>query len=229
MTDYNGDLGLKVHRLLIERGIETPMRPEHLVAAHKPKYAAEQASALGNHFDSIVFTLGLNMEDPSIKDTPQRLAKMYLDEICWGLNYTLFPECTCHPNGFQYDEVILVRNIEVKSLCEHHFMPIIGKAHIAYIPAHKVIGLSKFNRIVEYFSRRPQVQERLTEQISAALSVVLETDDIAVIITADHYCVKFRGIEDFCSDTVTSKMSGRFRTVDSLRSELLSLINQPKT
>lgn len=216
-------LGIKIHELLKVAGIETPMLPKH--PDSKP---IEVRRALTQSFHDVLDLLDLDAADDSIKDTPKRLAKMYLDEICWGMDYTRFPSCTTVENKFGYDELVIVRDIEVKSLCEHHFMPIMGKATIAYIPKRKVLGLSKFNRIVEFFSRRPQVQERLTEQVAATLKLILETDDVAVIIAADHYCVKFRGIEDICSDTVTSKMQGRFREKPELRAELLALIGHSK-
>jgi GTP cyclohydrolase I len=220
MADNNHKLGLEIHEHLKRLGLETPMRPEHeeekLIAR---KFLAQDA------FSSILLGLGLDLDDDSIKDTPRRLSKMYHDEICWGMDYEKFPSCTTVSNKFNYDELVIIRDIEVKSLCEHHFMPIIGRATIAYIPTQKVLGLSKFNRIVEFFSRRPQVQERLTEQIAATLRYILGSDDIAVIIAAGHYCVKFRGIEDICSDTVTSKMLGRFRTKPELRAELMSLVS----
>jgi len=270
-SDYK--LGLRVHEHLKRLGIETPMRPEHLSSASQGEHSScdhdhghrlndKNFASSVTAFHVLTSNLGLDLEDDSIRDTPKRLAKMYHDEICWGLDYTKFPKCTTVDNKFNYDELIIIRDIEVKSLCEHHFMPIMGKATIAYIPSTastiatsttkisrftgkrlknptrsgtqnslgKVMGLSKFNRVVEFFSRRPQVQERLTEQISAALQLILETNDVAVIIAADHYCVKFRGIEDICSDTVTSKMSGRFRDPNKpeLRAELMALINHRK-
>ena len=224
MADNNHELGLKVHKMLMDNGIETPMRPE---LTWDPNANKERKAAIQQSFDDILDMLELDQNDDSIKDTPKRLAKMYVDEICWGLDYTKFPSCTTVNNKFGYDELVIVRNIEVKSLCEHHFMPIMGKATVAYIPKRRVLGLSKFNRIVEFFSRRPQVQERLTEQIAATLRFILDTEDVAVIIAADHFCVKFRGIEDTCSDTVTSKMSGKFREVPELRQELMSLISHP--
>lgn len=233
MADSNAKLGLKVHEVLKKAGIETPMLPEHIsyTTMEHPEVAGYRNLAfdkLKEGFTGIVKTIGLALTDDSIQDTPKRLAKMYQNEICWGLDYTKFPSCTTVENKFNYDELVIVRDIEVKSLCEHHFMPIMGKATVAYIPKQRVLGLSKFNRIVEFFSRRPQVQERLTEQVAATLRFILDTEDVAVIIAADHYCVKFRGIEDICSDTVTSKMAGRFREKPELRAELLALINHSR-
>jgi GTP cyclohydrolase I len=174
--------------------------------------------------EGLCINLGMDLEDPSVEGTPRRLAKMYFNELCFGLHYENFPKCLITPNGGKFDEVILVRDITLKSLCEHHFMPVLGKAHIAYIPKDHILGLSKFNRIVDFFSRRPHLQERLGQQISEALKMILQTDDVAVIIDAEHFCVKFRGIQDECSSTVTSVMSGRFRTDSALRAETLSLV-----
>lgn len=171
----------------------------------------------------LIVALGGDVENDSLKETPARMAKMYQEEICYGLNYNNFPRVMLQPvEG--YDEIILERNIKVHSLCEHHFVPIIGVAHVAYIPKTHIIGLSKLNRIVDFFARRPQVQERLGEQITIALREILQIDDVAVIIKADHFCVKYRGVEDPCSDTVTSVMEGRFRSVPEARAELMALI-----
>lgn len=171
----------------------------------------------------MVSSLGIDLGHPSTKDTPARLARMYQDEVCYGMDYANFPRVMTVPaNGV--DEIVLERNIKVHSLCEHHMVPIIGVAHVAYIPDRKLIGLSKINRIVDFFSRRPQLQERLGEQIVVTLRLLLGTDDVAIIIKADHFCVKYRGVQDPCSDTVTSKMSGKFREVPEARAELMSLI-----
>jgi GTP cyclohydrolase I len=164
------------------------------------------------------------MHDDSIKDTPTRIAKMYDSEIFYGLDYRNFPSCTTIENRMGYDELIVIKQIEVLSLCEHHFIPFIGYAHIGYIPETKVLGLSKFNRIVDFFARRPQVQERLTEQVHAALHHVLQSNDIGVVIRAEHLCVKLRGVKDNNSSTVTSKMTGKFRTERALREEFLHLV-----
>lgn len=216
MASCEPTLGQSIHEMLVSRGLENPI-DFNAVHAYSPL-------SLTKSFDNVCEQLGLSAIDPSTTGTPARLAKMYKNEICWGLNYNLFPSCLTTPNDMNCQEIILVRNIEVKSLCEHHFMPVIGRAHIAYIPGDKLLGLSKFNRIVEFFSRRPQLQERLCEQIAATLSYILDSLDVAVIIEAEHFCVKFRGIQDDCSDTVTSRMLGKFFTESSARSELLSLI-----
>lgn len=217
MASQDPILGKEIHEKLKKLGIENPIHFEQFQKTDKRDLSRELRSFC-NH-------LGLDLKHPSTEDTPCRVGKMYKEEICWGLDYNKFPKAMTVDNEGDKDEIVLIRNIEVKSLCEHHFMPIIGKAHVAYIPNNKLLGLSKFNRIVEFFSRRPQLQERLSEQIAHALAHILETDDIAVIIEADHLCVKFRGVEDFCSDTVSSKMMGRFKTVKEARQELLSLIS----
>jgi GTP cyclohydrolase I len=168
-------------------------------------------------------TLGLDLNDESLAGTPQRVAKMYVQEIFKGLNPGKFPSITLFPNKFQYKKMLVERNITVYSYCEHHFVPIIGKAHVAYIPNEHVIGLSKINRIVEYFSKRPQVQERLTEQIAQAMKQTLEIEDVAVIMDADHLCVASRGIQDVNSSTVTSHYSGEFLDANS-REEFLKYV-----
>lgn len=223
-------LGKKIQQYLIRLGVETPM-----VKKSQPMYKIDDGEApddsrqqIADHVFDILQHLGLNLGDDSLKETPQRVAKMYCEEIFMGLDYDNFPKCTTVENKFNYDEVVLVRNNIVRSTCEHHLQPIYGRASIAYIPGKRVLGLSKFARVVDFFASRPQVQERLTEQIYAALSYILQTDDIAVVMEADHFCMKMRGVEEYCSDTVTSKMGGRFRTESDARHELLSLIKVPK-
>jgi len=168
--------------------------------------------------------LGMDLEDDSLTETPKRVAKMFLNEIFWGLDTDNFPKMTTINNKMKYDEMIISKGVKVSSTCEHHFLPIIGEAYIAYIPNEKVLGLSKLNRVVEYFSKRPQVQERLTEQVFFALSYILETEDIAVLIDAKHTCVSTRGVEDYNSTTITSKLGGLFIENSKVRSEFLKLI-----
>ena len=168
-------------------------------------------------------TLGLDLTDDSLIDTPKRVAKMYVNEIFWGLDYEAFPKCTAVSNKMQYDEMVVERCINVQSNCEHHLVVIDGFATVGYIPSRKVLGLSKMNRIVEYFSKRPQIQERLTEQVWHALEYILETDNIAVVIDAQHFCVKSRGVEDVGSSTVTSKLGGMFRKDPTVRAEFMAL------
>jgi GTP cyclohydrolase I len=164
-----------------------------------------------HHFKEIMETLGMDLSDDSLKGTPGRVAKMFVKEIFSGLIPKNMPDMSLFENKFGYKEVLLEKNITVQSFCEHHFLPIIGKAHIAYKPGDKVIGLSKLNRIVDYYSRRPQVQERLTRQIAETLRQVLETDSVAVYIEAVHFCVQARGIEHQGCTTVTSDFGGDFK------------------
>jgi GTP cyclohydrolase I len=167
--------------------------------------------------------LGLDLTDDSLADTPNRVAKMYVNEIFYGLDYENFPKCTAVDNKMKYDEMVVEKNINVQSNCEHHFVVIDGVATVGYIPEDKVLGLSKMNRIVEYFAKRPQIQERLTSQIFHAMSYILGTENVAVTIDATHYCVKSRGVEDTGSSTVTSHLGGAFKTDPALRQEFLAL------
>ena len=221
MANTDVMLGRKIHKMLKEVKYENPINFEN--------YKSTGVHNLEGSLETFCTNLGLDLQHPSTKGTPHRLAKMYKHEICWGLDYENFPACMKVENEGDFNEMIIIRNIEVKSLCEHHFQPIIGKAHIAYIPEDSLLGLSKFNRIVEFFSRRPQLQERLCAQIQQALKYILGTEHVAVIIEAEHFCVKFRGIEDQCSDTITSKVSGNFRENAECRAELFSLINSRRT
>lgn len=182
----------------------------------------EKKAKIESHFRAILETLGLDLENDSIKDSPRRIARMYVDEVFRGLKTEMFPKVTVIENDMKYDQMIVVRDITVISTCEHHFVTIDGKATIAYIPKNKVIGLSKLNRIADFFSRRPQVQERLTKQIADCLVYVLETEDVAVHINAKHYCVISRGIEDASSSTITSDLRGDFRNDSRTRVEFLN-------
>ena len=212
-------LGLKVKQFLIDKGVETPMVDNGLTDS-------EKIAEIKDKFTDIMNALGLDLADDSLIDTPNRVAKMYVKEIFFGLDYKHFPKATTVDNKMKYDEMVIERNINVQSNCEHHFVIIDGSCHISYIPKNKVLGLSKLNRIVQFFSKRPQIQERLTEQIYYALSYILDTEDIGVIIEAAHYCVKSRGIQDVNSDTVTSKMGGCFKTDPEARKEFLSIVNK---
>lgn len=177
------------------------------------------------NFREIMHILGLDLSDESLKDTPQRVAKMYVKEIFNGLNPENKPQPTLFENKFKFNEMLVEKNITIYSYCEHHFVPIIGKAHIAYFPKNHVIGLSKLNRIAQYFAKRPQVQERLTMQIANELKETLQTDDVAVLIDADHLCVASRGVNDVNSSTITSSYNGKFLN-DEIRKEFLSHVNQ---
>ncbi|MBS1762539.1 MAG: GTP cyclohydrolase I FolE [Bacteroidetes bacterium] len=185
----------------------------------------EKIEKIQFHFAQIMRTLGLDLNDDSLADTPKRVAKMYVKEIFSGLNPENKPKASLFENKYKYKRMLVEKDITVYSNCEHHFVPIIGKAHVAYIPDEKVIGLSKINRIVQYYSKRPQVQERLTIQISDSLKELLQHDNVAVVIEADHLCVASRGIGDTNSMTVTSTFSGRFET-DSIKNEFLALIGK---
>lgn len=180
-------------------------------------------SLITDQFTNILSILGLDLTDDSLKDTPKRIAKMYVKEIFSGLNPANKPIPTLFENPYQYNEMLIEKNIAVFSNCEHHFVPITGKAHVAYISGGKVIGLSKLNRIVQYFSQRPQVQERLTIQIAEELKEALGTDDVAVMIDASHHCVMSRGIRDTGSTTITTSFSGKFKDIE-VRKEFLNLV-----
>jgi GTP cyclohydrolase IA len=214
-------LGKAVHEHLVKCGVETPTVPTDIDRKDK-------IEKIENHFTAIMQTLGLDLSDDSLVETPKRVAKMYVNEIFWGLDYEAFPKCTTVDNKMKYDEMVIERNVNVQSNCEHHFVVIDGVATVAYIPNQKVLGLSKINRVVEYFSKRPQIQERLTEQIYHALQYILDTDNIAVVIDAQHYCVKSRGVEDVGSSTVTSKLGGCFKADPSVRNEFMNIVNACK-
>ena len=211
------ELGLRVHAHLVKMGVETPSVPNDLDRKDK-------ISLIETNFKRIMEILGLDLSDDSLAETPNRVAKMMVTEIFWGLDYEAFPKCTTVDNKMRYDEMVIERNINVQSNCEHHFVIIDGLATVAYIPKDRVLGLSKINRIVEYFSKRPQIQERLTEQVYYALQYILDTENVAVVINAQHYCVKSRGVEDTGSSTMTSKLGGCFKSDPAVRAEFMSLV-----
>lgn len=210
-------LGQKVHEYLVSVGVETPVIDNGLSRK-------EKIDKIEGNFEKIVTTLGLDLKDDSLMDTPKRVAKMYVNEIFWGLDYDAFPKVTVVDNKMKYNEMVVEKGISVQSYCEHHFVNIDGLATVAYIPNNKVLGLSKMNRVVEYFSRRPQIQERLTEQIYHALSFILETDNVALTIDAKHFCVKSRGVEDTECSTITSRLGGNFKAHPEVRAEFLALL-----
>lgn len=191
--------------------------------SNKFKSDDEKIQVISDHFKGIMETLGLDLNDDSLKDTPQRVAKMYVKEIFYGLNPANEPEVTLFENKYQYNKMLIEKDITLFSYCEHHFVPIIGKAHVAYFSKDKVIGLSKINRIVQYYAKRPQVQERLTNQITEALKKAIGTEDVAVIINAVHLCVASRGIKDTNSSTITANYSGKFIN-EGTKNEFLMLI-----
>lgn len=213
-------LGERVRQHMISVGLETPMVYEKVQQKNEKKI-----KTIAKHFQAIMEELGLDMTDDSLIDTPNRVAKMYTREIFFGLDYNNFPKCTQIDNKMNYQHsFVLERNVNVQSNCEHHFVVIDGKATVAYIPKQKVLGLSKLNRIVQFYSKRPQVQERLTEQICEAIKFITESDDVAVYIDGVHYCVKSRGIQDVTSSTVTLATRGLFAEADSeVRREFLNL------
>ncbi|EGQ7969160.1 GTP cyclohydrolase I FolE [Vibrio cholerae] len=199
---------------LERRGLETPMQPNLATPAEK-KEKIEQ------HMREILNLLGLDLTDDSLEETPQRIAKMYVDEIFSGLDYANFPKITVIENKMKVSEMVKVKDITLTSTCEHHLVTIDGTAAVAYIPRGKIIGLSKINRIVRFFAQRPQVQERMTQQILVALQALLESDDVAVTIDATHYCVKSRGVMDATSVTTTTALGGIFKSNPATRAEFL--------
>lgn len=204
----------------LSTGVETPMKSNAFAMSD-----SEKKERIAQLFHEIMDVMGLDLTDDSLKGTPERVAKMYIDEIFSGLNPENKPKVALFDNKYQYNQMLVEKNITFYSNCEHHFVPIIGKAHVAYISSGKVIGLSKLNRIVQYYAKRPQVQERLTNQIAEDLKQILGTNDVAVIIDAKHLCVSSRGIKDDTSATVTSFYGGAFNSPSKI-TELHNYINQ---
>lgn len=202
----------------IATSAHTPMRPEAFEMPDEQKI-----KRISEHFSQIMHILGLDLKDDSLSGTPQRVAKMYVNEIFRGLNPANKPAITTFENKYHYAGLVIERNIPVQSTCEHHFQPIFGVAHVAYVPNGRVIGLSKLNRIVDFFARRPQVQERLVVQIAEELKKVLHTEDVAVYIDARHMCVQARGVEHHGASTITAEYSGKFLQ-DTARHEFLQAI-----
>lgn len=213
MIDYYGD----AH---VGSSMDTPLRADAFELSDE-----EKMNTIEFHFEKIMDALGLDLTDDSLKGTPRRIAKMYVKEIFSGLNPKNMPKLAMFENRYRYNRMLVEKDIAIFSTCEHHFLPIYGKAHIAYISNGKVIGLSKLNRIAQYYAKRPQVQERLTMQIANALKFILETDDVAVYIDAQHMCVQSRGVEDTQSSTVTSEYSGKFLN-ETTRAEFLTTIGK---
>jgi GTP cyclohydrolase I len=208
------DQKIELSHLIIEEmgdehkasSVDTPLRSDAF-----DKTDDEKIAAIEPHFRAIMEVLGMDLRDDSLRGTPLRVAKMYVKELFQGLNPANMPNMTLFENKFQYNEMLVEKNINFYTNCEHHFVPFFGKAHVAYISSGKVIGLSKLNRLVEYFSKRPQVQERLTMQIGKALQTVLQTQDVAVMMDAKHLCVSSRGVKDDSSNTITSFFGGKFQ------------------
>lgn len=203
-----------VRDLLIEKGLETPLKDNGMTSEEK----YERIRGL---MTEVVDTLGLDLKDDSLAETPHRIAKMYVQEIFCGLDYANFPKVALIENKMDVEEMVKVSDISVTSTCEHHFVTIDGVAKVAYIPGAKIIGLSKINRIVRFFAQRPQVQERLTQQVLVALQALLETDNVAITIDATHYCVKSRGVMDVNSKTQTTALGGIFKSSHRTRAEFL--------
>ena len=205
---------LAIDNLLIEEmgdqhkasSVDTPLRADAF-----DKTDEEKIAAIEPHFRAIMEILGMDLRDDSLRGTPLRVAKMYVKELFQGLNPANMPSMTLFENKFQYNEMLVEKNINFYTNCEHHFVPFFGKAHVAYISSGKVIGLSKLNRLVEYFSKRPQVQERLTMQVGKALQTVLQTQDVAIMMDAKHLCVSSRGVKDDSSNTITTFFGGKFQ------------------
>lgn len=199
----------------------TPLRTDAFALTDE-----EKVQLIARNFREIMLTLGLDLEDDSLSGTPLRVAKMYVEEIFSGLNPKNMPKVALFENKYGYNQMLVEKNITLHSMCEHHFVPIIGVAHVAYMSSGQVIGLSKINRIVRYFAKRPQVQERLTRDIATHLQQVLQTEDVAVVIEAKHYCVAMRGIEDNASTTLTAEYLGRFAQHET-KQELLRHLQGP--
>ncbi|GIV43126.1 MAG: GTP cyclohydrolase 1 [Bacteroidia bacterium] len=207
-----------IEKLLMNSDLNTPLRHDAFLLSDD-----EKVELITEKFSEIMNILGLDLTDDSLKDTPKRVAKMYVKEIFEGLNPNKLPKLSLFENKYGYHQILLEKNIHFTSTCEHHFLPIVGKAHVAYIPNEKVVGLSKLNRVVKYFAKRPQVQERLTLQIAEYLQDALNTEHVAVIIDAEHYCIISRGIEDINSSTVTSEFRGKFQDFD-MQNKLMQMI-----
>lgn len=205
---------LLVREQLILQGLETPLIDTKLSAEQKYQRIKELMT-------EVVKTLGLDLRDDSLQETPHRIAKMYVNEVFSGLDYTNFPSVSVIENKMAVDEMVKIEDIGLTSTCEHHFVTIDGIAKVAYIPKNKILGLSKINRIVRFFAQRPQVQERLTQQVLIAIQTLTETQDVAVSIKATHYCVKSRGVMDVNSTTETTALGGAFKANSHTRVEFL--------
>lgn len=208
----------------LSASVLTPLRDDAFLLSDDQKI-----DLIEDHVRGILETLGMNLEDDSLRGTPRRVAKMYVKETFGGLHPDQAPDINTFENNYHYGEMLVEKNIVVYSTCEHHLMPIVGRAHVAYLGKDRVIGLSKMNRIVDFYAKRPQVQERLTRQIVESLIEALGTQDVAVIIDAKHLCVNARGIRDVQSSTITAEYHGRFLTEESLKTEFLAYIQLQTT
>jgi GTP cyclohydrolase I len=214
-------LGKLVHEHLVKLGMETPM-------IYNGLSDSEKISILQSNFKNIMETLGLDLRNDSLIDTPKRVAKMYIKETLWGLDYDNFPAMTIVDNTMGYDNMLVEEDITISSRCEHHLVDFNGLAYVGYFPnsTNKVLGLSKIHRLCEFFSRRPQIQERLVNQIGRAMQFILKSDDVAVSIKAKHLCVSSRGIQDQTSSTITSFLEGSFRNNPSVKNEFMAYIKK---
>ena len=220
MSKKDPALGKEIHNLMVSRGIESPFYYEQI--EHDPvDYKIDRIQA---GMAEILDVLGIDQTNDSVKDTAARVAKMWVKEVMWGMDYSNFPKIMTFENKMKYNEMVTERCVS-KSLCSHHLVPILGEAVISYIPADKVIGLSKLNRIVEFFSRRPQEAERMTEQIAATVQYILETPDVAVMVKGTHLCVSWRGVEDENAVTITSHLSGSYRKPE-VRQEFMTIAQE---
>ena len=205
----------------IATSAQTPMRKDAFAISDD-----EKIESIKKDVENILHTLGLDLTDDSLKGTPNRVAKMFVKEIFGGLNPAKKPSSSTFENKYKYGEMLVEKNIVVYSTCEHHLLPIVGRAHVAYISKGTVVGLSKMNRVVDFYAKRPQVQERIAEQVYHALVFILGTEDVAVVIEGVHYCVKSRGVEDHSSFTMTAKLGGCFKSEPDCRAEFMSLIKK---
>ncbi|MGD9725587.1 MAG: GTP cyclohydrolase I FolE [Nitrospira sp.] len=219
------ELGRTVHEALKKKGIETPVKWYDEECTMDPGPIEGQ---IETYHSGIMESLRLDLKDDSLSDSPRRVAELYTQELFVGLDYRNFPKCTTveAPGTDGYREMVCRSGIDVKSMCEHHFLPIVGRATVAYLPSKRILGLSKFDRLVNFFARRPQVQERLTEQIAEAMKIIVGTDNVAVIVSAQHFCISHRGVQGSRSDTVTSRLYGKFMEQAALRAEFLALATQ---
>ncbi len=216
----NGEKGDPAGEDHIGTGPDTPLRDDAFELDEETKI-----QRIRDHFRGIMETLGLDLNDDSLKGTPDRVARMYVKEVFKGLDPSNKPEVKVFENNYKYNEMLIEKDISIHSFCEHHFLPIIGKAHVGYISNGKVVGLSKINRVVQYFAQRPQVQERMTLQVINELKSALKTEDVAVLVESQHLCVSSRGVQDVNSTTVTAEYSGRFQENETTRREFLGYIH----
>lgn len=224
MSKCDPELGKKVRQHLIDQGVESPI--DYVV--YDGTTANEKITRIEKNMRDSLLAMGFDLTNDSVQDTPTRLAKMWVTETMKGLDYNNFPKVMTFENKFNSSGMIIERNVQSMSLCSHHIVTIDGIAHVAYIPSKKIVGLSKINRIVDYFSRRPQEAERLTLQIYHALEYILETEDVAVFLTGTHYCVKSRGIGDVNSSTSTVKLGGVFMSDHMVRKEFYDVVSSSK-